>query len=63
MHEQKRGRPRMRKQALGNDRKAAWTHGRSEFTHVARDTFFLNNLSGDFHANVTCVRHNGGEKN
>jgi len=25
--------------------------------------FFLNNLSGDVHANVTCVRNRGDEKN
>jgi len=25
--------------------------------------FFLNNLVGDVHAHVTCVRHRGDEKN
>jgi hypothetical protein len=53
----------MRRQILGHGRKAAWTHGRSSFTHVVSGMFFLNNLSGDVHANVTRVRHPGDEKN
>jgi hypothetical protein len=53
----------MRKQALGNGRKAARTPGRGSFTHMVSGIVFLNNLSGDVHANVTCVRNRGDGKN
>jgi hypothetical protein len=53
----------MRKQTLGNGRRAALIPGRGSFTHAVSAVCFLNRLSGDFHANVTRVRNNGDEKN
>jgi hypothetical protein len=53
----------MRRHAQGHGRKAAWTRGRGSFKHVVSGMFFLNNLSGDFHANVTCICNRGDEKN
>lgn len=53
----------MRQHALGNGRKAACIHGRGSCAPVVNAVCFLNNLSGDVHANVTRVRHPGDEKN
>ena len=51
----------MLKHALDNGQNAAWTHRFGSFTHIISGMFSLNDLSGDVHAHVTCVRHSGDE--
>jgi hypothetical protein len=42
---------------------AAWTYRRGLCTHVASGMGCINTLPGDVHAEVTCGRHRGNEKN
>jgi hypothetical protein len=55
--------PGVRQRALHHGRKAAWPHGLGSFVAVVSFACFLNDLSGDVRAHVTCVRHPGDEKN